>query len=430
MKKQILIIAIAAIFVLSIACNVLSYFAGDVDELDVPDYDSISGETGDDDDGKDDGQSDDTTGDSNEGPVDWYKPQVPFSELYDTPKLGSADWMINKLYPNITNDDFLQGQWVIDPNTGQLIYSIEGTAPGLYLPQVDQVGWGNFMLQFDQSWSGPPPDVVFPCDQDINTLPPGQDWFTLCPPDAHVNGVSSWHVVYSVFDAPIPWGDPDHSYTYAAVFDGDGIPDNNFQWNAPYDWDYWQGTDQWYIVDWMNYNQEWNLYLMGPNGEPFDSNARVVIYDDAVFWIIPSDEFAVPQPGARVSSFASTGGWDPENVGGDVNGNDPTEPLTPLTIQVIPVNDPPYTEASIVLDDDYEICGPGLCKYNEKTVEQQKTEVWCTDAGCSNAGGECSLFSRARDDSPQEPDSWTYVAGSNTKMQKDWTLVYHCYCVK
>ncbi len=160
--------------------------------------------------------------DSDEGPEDWYEPQVPYSELYDNPHLGSLDWALNMLYPTATNDDRAKVVFTIDPNTGNLIFSIEGQEPGLYLPQVDQVGWGHTMLQVDKSWSGPPPDVVFPCDHDTNNLPPGQDWFTICPPGAQVSIGSSWHVVYSVFDAPLPWGDSNYSYTYAAVFDGDG----------------------------------------------------------------------------------------------------------------------------------------------------------------------------------------------------------------
>jgi hypothetical protein len=83
----------------------------------------------------------------------------------------------------------------------------------------------------------------------------------------------------------------------------------------------------------------------------------------------------------------------------------------------------------VVLDDNYEVCGAG-CNYNEGTAEQSKTMVWCTDTGCKSNGGACSLFNREKEDSPQDPDSWSYVAGPRTKMQKDWEYEYHCFCVK
>ncbi len=394
-----------------------------------------------DDSNQDDQQADENNTDLDqappeEGPEDWYKPQVPFAEQYDDPRLGSLDWAFNMLYPTAMSDDRAKVVFTVDPQTGKLIYSIEGQEPGLYLPQVDLIGWGDFTLQYNSGWSGPPPDVVFPCDQDINILPPGQDWFTICPEGAAASTADSWHVVYSVFDAPIPWDDADHIYTYAAVFDADGMPDNNFQYMEPYNWDYWQNTDQWYILDYRNESPDggppWMVSVQGPNWEPIESNARAVVYDNSLLWIIPADDFSVLTPGVRVSSFGSTGGWDPADVGGDVNGNDPTETLTPLSSDPIYVVDPPYTLAGVVLDDDWEICGPGLCKYNEGIAESQKTFVWCTDPddGCSDAGGECSLFSRVKEDSPQDPASWTYIAGSNEKMQKDWDYAYHCFCVK
>ncbi len=208
------------------------------------------------------------------------------------------------------------------------------------------------------------------------------------------------------------------------------MPDNNFQYMDPYNWDYWQNTDQWYILDWMQEPQTWTVSVMGENWAPVESNSRAVIHDNAIFWIIPDSEFAIPNPGVRVSSFATPGGWDPADVGGDVNGNDPTEPLTILDSDPIHIVDPVYAVAGVVLDDDWEICGSGQCKYNEKIVEAQKTEVWCTDNGCSGLGGECALFNRDKGDSPQDPASWSYVVGPNEKMQKDWDYAYHCFCVK
>ncbi len=427
-NKTIIILTLILISLMSTASTCFDFIKPDrgFDALDLVDDLADDNKTF-----NEDLDADQSDPDDDQGPPP-YVPQVPdpFTELYDNMKLGSLDWGLNSLYPAALNDDRAKVVFFQDEN-GVWIYSIMGEIAGLQETQVDMIGWGHWTMEIPSPWSGPPPDQVFPCDEDISNLPPGQDWFTVCPEGAGVNSGTKWHVVYSVFDSPIITNDPDHSLTFAAVFDADGNPENNFSFMEPYNWDYWQNTDQWYILDWMNIDQSWNVNVMGPNWEPIESNARAVVYDNAVFWIIQADEFAVMDPGVRVTSFATTGGWDSENVGGDVNGADPQEPLTPLDSDPIHVMDPEFTLVSIALDG-WDTCAPGKCVYNESIREQQKTFVMCKDSGCSALvpPGTCKLFSRPKGSSPQDPNSWSFVADTNVRMQKDMTLVYHCFCVK
>lgn len=48
--------------------------------------------------------------------------------------------------------------------------------------------------------------------------------------------------------ATIVKADPERHYIYSAVFNSGGDPANDFQWNPPYDWDFFQRTDRWYQV--------------------------------------------------------------------------------------------------------------------------------------------------------------------------------------
>jgi hypothetical protein len=130
---------------------------------------------------------------------------------------------------------------------------------------------------------------------------------------------------------PVPLADPDRFYTYAAVLDADGDPSNNFQYNPPYDWDYWQNTDQWYILDWVPQNQAWTVSVLGQNWEPLKSNARVVIYEDLVVFFIPAEDFTVEYPAYRMSAFGHDGSYQPDVSSGDVTGANPAEELIPVS---------------------------------------------------------------------------------------------------
>lgn len=173
------------------------------------------------------------------------------------------------------------------------------------------------------------------------------------------------------------------------------------------------------------------MNAMGQNFAPFPTDARVVINANVVFWLIPTSDFPIQAPAARVTTFLTTGGYNPENCGYDTNGEDPTDNLKQLLSDTIYLLDQDALLAAMVFDGKYTLLGPGDCKYNEKPVEGQKTDVWRSPSStCSSRGGRCTLFSREIGDPPQDLDSWHYVAEANDKMQKDWAYAYNCFCVK
>jgi hypothetical protein len=49
-----------------------------------------------------------------------------------------------------------------------------------------------------------------------------------------------------------------------------------------------------------------------------------------IVWVISKDELPAEVPEYRVSAFVHDGSFRPEASGGDVNGANPTEPLTPI----------------------------------------------------------------------------------------------------
>ena len=117
------------------------------------------------------------------------------------------------------------------------------------------------------------------------------------------------------------------------MFDADGDPANNFQYMEPYDWDFFQGTDRWYQLNWCPVEGQWQLVVSSWTGqmpEHSASNARAVIDGRLVVFFIPVSEFGVSRPDFRLTSFAHDGTYAPEASGGDVIGADPTEPLREL----------------------------------------------------------------------------------------------------
>ena len=223
-----------------------------------------------------------------------------------------------------------------DPR-GDFIYSIFGTTPGLSEAQQDvlRVFAGIFDLD-PVSSQGAFGNTVFPCD----TLIDGRR--TVCPDGAGPVPPGEVIVLAMVLDGDVPMEDPDHFYTYAAVFDADGDPANNFQYVDPYNWDYFQNTDLWYQLQWDPTVGQWQLFVSSFVDQiPQDvaSNARVVIAGNVIVFFIPIDEFAVPRPAFRLTAFGHDGTFAPEASGGDVTGADPTEPLLELPAEAIVIDE-------------------------------------------------------------------------------------------
>ncbi|MEE8347689.1 MAG: hypothetical protein V3S20_10100, partial [Dehalococcoidia bacterium] len=141
----------------------------------------------------------------------------------------------------ITPDELAHLLSNIDDAADDLIYSIQGTDPLLTGGQQDVllVFAGIFDLTPDAAIAAFG-NTVFPCD----SLVDGRR--TVCPDGAGPVPPGEMIVLAMVLDDDVPLEDPDHFYTYAAVFDADGDPANNFQYVEPFNWDFFQGTDRWY----------------------------------------------------------------------------------------------------------------------------------------------------------------------------------------
>jgi hypothetical protein len=113
------------------------------------------------------------------------------------------------------------------------------------------------------------------------------------------------------FAGPIPQNDPSWLYQYSFVIDSDGNPANNYQPSSVFPHDFWTGGDR--IAD-----------IEGGKGTPFAlaiygeaNNVRTTppsgtfgyVYDNIIGVFMPLSEFAVPNPGYRVTAFQHDGAF-------------------------------------------------------------------------------------------------------------------------
>lgn len=246
-----------------------------------------------------------------------------------TPTLSPLDILLRA--GNFTEEQKAQLAlaYLLDPE-GDWIYSISAQIALLELAQVDITGYLGVWLRLNSGATGTWfNNSYYPCDQEI---PGGR---VVCPPTAGDMPEGRILMLVMQLADPVPQNDPDRFYTYAAVLDADGDPSNNFQFNSPYDWDYWQNTDQWYILDWVPENQAWNVSVVGENWAQVNSNARVVIYEDLIMFFIPANEFSAEYPAYRMSAFGHDGSYQPDVSSGDVTGANPSEALTPLILEEV-----------------------------------------------------------------------------------------------
>lgn len=223
--------------------------------------------------------------------------------------------------------------YILDPE-GDWVYSIAEEVLDMTTDETDIRGHLGVRL----GWSQEAVDPVFnqteyPCGEQV------EGGFVVCADDEAPMPAGEVIMVVIKLAADVPVADPDHFYTYAAVFDADGDPANNFRFQPPYNWDYWQNTDRWYSLDWSPEQQAWgvNVSDVAKNQFVAPSAARVVLLGDTVVFFIPGDELPAESLGYRVSAFGHDGTFSVEVSSGDVSGADPTEPLTEISAQAIEV---------------------------------------------------------------------------------------------
>jgi hypothetical protein len=220
-----------------------------------------------------------------------------------------------------------------DPAVGA-IYSIGGIAAGLRLPRVDIAAYGGFRFEEDAQIGV---DLrynfsVFGCggQPHASDLLPGIEVLTVCADDGAEVAVGGMILVIAEHADALPRAGAKEHYTYAVVFEVDGDPANDWEYREPSDWDFYQGTDRWYQLDWDPTDQTWSM--SGSDAlEPFGpSGARAVLAGNTIMWLVPASELDGDDPRYRVTAFAHDGSYVAEASGGDVSGLDPTLALIPL----------------------------------------------------------------------------------------------------
>jgi len=147
-------------------------------------------------------------------------------------------------------------------------------------------------------------DEVFPCGQSENG-------FTLCPENVQEPMDGDHIIAYAMFRDMVALDDPQLHYQFGFVFDGDGNPNNNWVADPQFPGDTFQGTDQWYVATYSPING-WFMEVIDARNNirrNKPSAARITFKDNLMALVVPAEEFAVPFPGYRVTSYAHHGDW-------------------------------------------------------------------------------------------------------------------------
>lgn len=214
------------------------------------------------------------------------------------------------------------------------IYSKMIVMPGGFRPSVDLGYHTGFkydeplQLQFDLTYNF----SVFECGETrASDHLNGIEITTVCAPDVTPIDAGEVIVVAAEYMDVLPGPGSEDYYTYAVVFDSDGDPANDWQYQGDFDWDFYQGADRWYQLEWDPTTQAWSLRVSDNLDAYGPSGVRAILFGDTIMWVIPASEFASEFPAYRVTSFVHDGTFTPEVSGGDVSGADPTEPPIPVT---------------------------------------------------------------------------------------------------
>ena len=97
------------------------------------------------------------------------------------------------------------------------------------------------------------------------------------------------------------------TFTYALVLDGDGNPDNNFEYQGTFTLDIFQGTDRWYSVG--NDPESGEVFLDTIDARAggfasFGTAARAILFKSSVVFVIPVSAFEASPDGLRLRQTA------------------------------------------------------------------------------------------------------------------------------
>lgn len=203
------------------------------------------------------------------------------------------------------------------------MYSRSDTVPGNGGPDIDLIHNDGFETSAnDAQRNALFANTIFPCGAGPEGMITACDGYF----EPGTIGPDGIVVLVTAFDAPV--AGESWRYVYSAVFDSDGDPANNFQASGSFDWDQYQNTDRWWVLDVFEGVPQLGRFD-GSFGASTQTGARVVIADNAIVWFIPRIELG-SDPTWRATSFRHDGSYDPAVSAGDVSGANPTEPLLPI----------------------------------------------------------------------------------------------------
>lgn len=233
---------------------------------------------------------------------------------------------------------------LLDPS-GDGVDSISTGMLTFRSPRNELTGYGAMRVPQEVTMQGGASERLTGVPIDTSELACGQTHpsgvITVCPPNVLETPPGTTYVVAAKLAGPVPAPgmDEDHHYIYAVVFDSDEQAANNWMPQAPYDFDYFQGTDRWYQVAWDPGAAAWSMTVSQVSANQAVStvlsSARAIVAGDTITWLVPAQELPSQAPRYRVSVFGHDGSYSASDRGGDVSGADPTEPPIELPTELV-----------------------------------------------------------------------------------------------
>lgn len=161
-----------------------------------------------------------------------------------------------------------------------------------------------------------------------------------CAPEAGPMPSGEQLVVVAELDGPAA---ADTTTTYGLAFDDDGDASDNYPAPQEFEWDLFRDTERWYRMQVApdGTRSMWAEVWVGTQPLRTYTAAVLIERESHLVWVIPREEVPGPSPAYRATVFrddgsngrpGSTGVPDPSTSGGDVSGDDPTSPLTPVDV--------------------------------------------------------------------------------------------------
>ncbi len=218
-----------------------------------------------------------------------------------------------------------EAQSEIKDGLQDLIDSLRGVIPPYQGRDVDIVRALAFLAGVDEPFQvNAFGNTVYPCGD--------TDPLVVCATEVLEMEAGELLVIAVQLDDDVPTASTERSYIYSIVFDSDGDAANDWVFNLPFEWDYFQGADLWFQAIYDHTSVSWvvDVTQLTADGSAAStaSAVRVVVDGPWMVWFIPTSEFAVYPAPFRVTAFAHDGFFSESTRGGDVMGADPTEPLT------------------------------------------------------------------------------------------------------